>query len=284
MSDGDGVDHSGAAVPLVPLQQQPWQRIRRKWLLTAHNFIFSPISNLYFQFRASTDVFCLTPWLRDVGRSIYIYVGPLSIVVLSSFLNINSHIQAFASSSSPFLPFFSLTITLSLSHHTTKQNTTLPNLAKLPPTPSMTEHIPSSSLDEEKLSKMADSTTDRPTSNSSVASFKNDISDDAVPETVYPTGFRMAAIVVALALGIFLVALDMTIVATAIPKITDTKGFEGLDLIAWYSSGFFLTLGSFQSTWYAPFPPIPPFPWPLSHCSEQQLTPTPGAKSTNTSP
>lgn len=119
----------------------------------------------------------------------------------------------------------------------------------------MTEHIPSSSPDEEKLSKMADSTTDRPTSNNSVASSKNDLpADDAVPEAVYPTGFRMAAIVVALALGIFLVSLDMTIVATAIPKITDTKGFEGLDLIAWYSSGFFMTLASFQPTWYAPFP------------------------------
>ncbi|KFY18711.1 hypothetical protein V491_04727, partial [Pseudogymnoascus sp. VKM F-3775] len=114
----------------------------------------------------------------------------------------------------------------------------------------MTEHIPSSSPDEEKLSKMADSTIDRLTSNNSVASSKNDLpADDAVPEAVYPTGFRMAAIVVALALGIFLVSLDMTIVATAIPKITDTKGFEGLDLIAWYSSGFFMTLASFQPTW-----------------------------------
>ncbi|OBT84729.1 hypothetical protein VE02_06301 [Pseudogymnoascus sp. 03VT05] len=117
----------------------------------------------------------------------------------------------------------------------------------------MTEHIPSSStsmVDEEKMSKkLAESTTDRPTSGSE-ASLKDDLfADNAVPEPVYPTGFRMAAIVVALALGIFLVALDMTIVATAIPKITDTKGFEGLDLIAWYSSGFFLTLGSFQSTW-----------------------------------
>jgi len=39
----------------------------------------------------------------------------------------------------------------------------------------------------------------------------------------------------------------MTIVATAIPKITDE--FHGLDQIAWYGSAFFLTLASFQSTW-----------------------------------
>jgi MFS transporter, DHA2 family, glioxin efflux transporter len=39
----------------------------------------------------------------------------------------------------------------------------------------------------------------------------------------------------------------MTIVATAIPKITDE--FKGLDLVGWYGAAFFLTLGSFQSTW-----------------------------------
>ncbi|RAL64130.1 hypothetical protein DID88_003318 [Monilinia fructigena] len=63
----------------------------------------------------------------------------------------------------------------------------------------------------------------------------------------YPKAFAMAMIVVALALSMFLVALDMTIVATAIPKITDQ--FHGLDLVGWYGSAFFLTLGSFQSTW-----------------------------------
>jgi MFS family permease len=39
----------------------------------------------------------------------------------------------------------------------------------------------------------------------------------------------------------------MTIVATAIPKIEDE--FGGLNLVGWYGSAFFLTLGSFQSTW-----------------------------------
>ncbi|KAA8564942.1 hypothetical protein MFRU_008g02080 [Monilinia fructicola] len=63
----------------------------------------------------------------------------------------------------------------------------------------------------------------------------------------YPRAFAMVMIVVALALSMFLVALDMTIVATAIPKITDQ--FHGLDLVGWYGSAFFLTLGSFQSTW-----------------------------------
>lgn len=63
----------------------------------------------------------------------------------------------------------------------------------------------------------------------------------------YPKGTRLAFIVVALVLSIFLVSLDMTIVATAIPKITDQ--FHGLSLVGWYGSGFFLTLAAFQSTW-----------------------------------
>jgi len=63
----------------------------------------------------------------------------------------------------------------------------------------------------------------------------------------YPAGLRLAMIVVALVLSIFLVALDMTIVATAIPRITDQ--FHSLDQVGWYGSAFFLTLASFQSTW-----------------------------------
>jgi hypothetical protein len=38
----------------------------------------------------------------------------------------------------------------------------------------------------------------------------------------------------------------MTIVATAIPKITDE--FHGLDFVAWIGAAFFLTLAAFQSS------------------------------------
>lgn len=38
-----------------------------------------------------------------------------------------------------------------------------------------------------------------------------------------------------------------TIVATAIPRITDE--FHGLGDVSWYSSAFFMTVGGFQSTW-----------------------------------
>ncbi|KAF4635470.1 hypothetical protein G7Y89_g2615 [Cudoniella acicularis] len=63
----------------------------------------------------------------------------------------------------------------------------------------------------------------------------------------YPAKGRLILIVMSLLLSIFLVSLDMTIVATAIPKITDE--FQGLDLVGWYGSAFFLTVGAFQSTW-----------------------------------
>jgi len=76
----------------------------------------------------------------------------------------------------------------------------------------------------------------------------------------YPKALKLTFIVVALVLSIFLVALDMTIVATAIPRITDE--FHSLDQVGWYGSAFFLTLASFQSTWgkaYKYFPLKPTF-------------------------
>ncbi|KAK7703240.1 hypothetical protein SLS64_009217 [Diaporthe eres] len=62
----------------------------------------------------------------------------------------------------------------------------------------------------------------------------------------YPTGATLALIVVALGTSMFLVALNMTIIATAVPKITDE--FHSLEDIAWYGSAFFVTSGGFQSS------------------------------------
>ncbi|EXJ81107.1 hypothetical protein A1O3_07395 [Capronia epimyces CBS 606.96] len=71
---------------------------------------------------------------------------------------------------------------------------------------------------------------------------------DAEPDTSpYYHGKRLAIVVVSLLLGTFLIALDNTIIATAIPRITDE--FHGLDKVSWYSSAYFMTFGGFQSTW-----------------------------------
>ncbi|KAK8030317.1 GliA [Apiospora arundinis] len=61
-----------------------------------------------------------------------------------------------------------------------------------------------------------------------------------------PTGFRFYMIVVSLLLCVFLMSLDLTIVATAIPKITDVFGLRD---VAWYSSAFFMATAGFQSSW-----------------------------------
>ena len=52
---------------------------------------------------------------------------------------------------------------------------------------------------------------------------------------------------VALVLAQFLGTLDLTILATAIPRITDE--FHSLDDVGWYGSVFFMTVAASQSTW-----------------------------------
>ena len=80
-----------------------------------------------------------------------------------------------------------------------------------------------------------------------VASHASAAAIPPVEEDDLPHGLRLLAIVVALALTMFLVALDMTIVATAIPKITEE--FSSLNDIGWYGSAFFLTIAGFQAAW-----------------------------------
>ena len=53
-------------------------------------------------------------------------------------------------------------------------------------------------------------------------------------EIVYPSGLVLAAIALALCLAVFLVALDQTIIATAIPRITDR--FKSVKDIGWYGA------------------------------------------------
>ncbi|CAK5276200.1 unnamed protein product [Mycena citricolor] len=63
-------------------------------------------------------------------------------------------------------------------------------------------------------------------------------------EIQYPQGVRLALITLALCLSVFLVALDNTIIATAIPKITDQ--FNSLADVGWYASAYLLTTAAFQ--------------------------------------
>ncbi|POS77323.1 MFS transporter [Diaporthe helianthi] len=60
----------------------------------------------------------------------------------------------------------------------------------------------------------------------------------------YPGGVKLALITVALCLAVFLMALDNSIIATAIPKITDQ--FHSLDAVGWYGSAYLLTTAALQ--------------------------------------
>ncbi|MCJ1243696.1 hypothetical protein MMC30_000893 [Trapelia coarctata] len=60
----------------------------------------------------------------------------------------------------------------------------------------------------------------------------------------YPTGLKLSTIVTSLMLAVFCVALDNTIIATAIPKITNE--FAALNDVGWYASAYLLTTCSFQ--------------------------------------
>ena len=58
----------------------------------------------------------------------------------------------------------------------------------------------------------------------------------------YPTTLKLLGVIVALVLAVFLASLDMNIITTAIPRITDD--FHSLDDVGWYGSALFLTVAS----------------------------------------
>lgn len=63
----------------------------------------------------------------------------------------------------------------------------------------------------------------------------------------YPTAWKATLIIGAIFLAVFLVALDQTIIGTAIPRITDQ--FKSVGDVGWYGSAYFLTSTALQPTW-----------------------------------
>jgi hypothetical protein len=64
-------------------------------------------------------------------------------------------------------------------------------------------------------------------------------------EEEYPTSWKkISLIMVALYLTMFLVALDRTIIGTAIPAITDQ--FHSIKDVGWYASAYLITGSAFQ--------------------------------------
>ncbi|GAW20869.1 hypothetical protein ANO14919_103810 [Xylariales sp. No.14919] len=73
---------------------------------------------------------------------------------------------------------------------------------------------------------------------------KGSLNGAAEPDIQHPTGWRFAAIMVGLGLAVLCVSLDNTIIATAIPRITDE--FNALQDVGWYGSSYLLTLFAFN--------------------------------------
>lgn len=65
-------------------------------------------------------------------------------------------------------------------------------------------------------------------------------------EMEYPHGLKLVIILAALCLAVFLVALDQTIISTAIPTITNQ--FNSITDIGWYGSSYLLTATALQPT------------------------------------
>ncbi|KAJ6579591.1 major facilitator superfamily domain-containing protein [Mycena vulgaris] len=80
--------------------------------------------------------------------------------------------------------------------------------------------------------------------NTAVEGSENEKREGEEVPTEYPEGVRLALISLALCLSVFIVSLDNTIIATAIPKITDQ--FQSLADVGWYGSAYLLTTAAFQ--------------------------------------
>lgn len=76
------------------------------------------------------------------------------------------------------------------------------------------------------------------TDSADAVSKQGDDGDDY--ETHYMSGFKLHLLLAGLTLAVFIMALDMSILVTAIPLITEK--FQSTEDIGWYIAGYFLTV------------------------------------------
>jgi MFS family permease len=84
----------------------------------------------------------------------------------------------------------------------------------------------------------------KPPASNEVAGSSDGTETSEPDDATYLSGFKLAIILVCLCLCNFLVALDTTIIATAIPVIS--QDFHSLQDVGWYGSAYFLTNCAFQ--------------------------------------
>lgn len=85
-----------------------------------------------------------------------------------------------------------------------------------------------------------------PTNPAAMTEEESKAKTQAEEDIEYPHGLKLWLILAALCLAVFLVALDQTIISTAIPKITDY--FRSVKDIGWYGSAYLLTATALQPT------------------------------------
>ncbi|KAJ5974583.1 hypothetical protein N7481_011793 [Penicillium waksmanii] len=93
-------------------------------------------------------------------------------------------------------------------------------------------------------SKQGDTPSDQPNDKFGA---DEDTTSNSEPQLQSITGVRLILIVVALLSAMFLVALDRTIIATAVPAISDK--FHAIGDIGWYASAYLLTSSATQLLW-----------------------------------
>lgn len=101
--------------------------------------------------------------------------------------------------------------------------------------PSLSDAV--SHHDDTKTSFSHNGTEEKPSAPASIPSSEKDT-------TEYPTGFKFYMILLSAMLTVFLVALDQTIVSTAIPEVTNQ--FRAFSDVGWYGSAYLLTSTCFQ--------------------------------------
>ena len=90
-------------------------------------------------------------------------------------------------------------------------------------------------------------TTATATANSTANSTADNEASPEQPAEQYQTGVRFILLTAGLILSIFLAALDSSILATAIPRITDE--FHTVKDVGWYSAAYWVSNASLLSTW-----------------------------------
>uniref|UniRef100_A0A093V816 Putative HC-toxin efflux carrier TOXA n=1 Tax=Talaromyces marneffei PM1 TaxID=1077442 RepID=A0A093V816_TALMA len=84
------------------------------------------------------------------------------------------------------------------------------------------------------------------TNSSKADAFRDKGATKPLDDDDYPRGLTLVVLAGVSIIAVFLIALDQTIVGTAIPKITDE--FHGLNDVSWYAAAYFMTFGSSQTS------------------------------------